>query len=34
MGKRGRRYQQAKSEIDTERVYHPLQAVRLIKGRS
>ena len=33
MGKRGRRYQQAKSEIDTERVYHPLQAVKLIKSQ-
>jgi len=31
--KRGRRYQQAKSEIDTERVYHPLHAVRLIKSQ-
>jgi large subunit ribosomal protein L1 len=30
--KHGRRYQQAKSEIDTERVYSPLQAVRLIKS--
>ena len=29
--KRGKRYQQAKSEIDTERVYHPLHAVRIIK---
>ena len=33
MAKRGRRYQQAKSEIDTERVYSPLQAVRLIKSQ-
>jgi large subunit ribosomal protein L1 len=33
VGKRGRRYQQAKSEIDTERVYHPLQAVKLIKAQ-
>ena len=33
MAKRGRRYQQAKSEIDTERVYHPLQAVKLIKAQ-
>lgn len=33
MAKRGRRYQQAKSEIDTERVYHPLQAVQLIKAQ-
>lgn len=33
MAKRGRRYQQAKSEIDTERVYHPLQAVKLIKSQ-
>jgi large subunit ribosomal protein L1 len=31
--KRGKRYQQAKSEIDTERVYHPLHAVRLIKSQ-
>jgi len=31
--KHGRRYQQAKSEIDTERVYNPLQAVRLIKAQ-
>jgi large subunit ribosomal protein L1 len=30
---RGRRYQQAKSEIDTERVYHPLHAVRLVKSQ-
>ena len=33
MPKRGKRYQQAKSEIDTERVYHPLHAVRLIKSQ-
>lgn len=33
MAKRGRRYQQAKSEIDTERVYNPLQAVRFIKSQ-
>ena len=33
MAKRGKRYQQAKSEIDTERVYHPLQAVQLIKSQ-
>ncbi len=33
MPKRGRRYLQAKSEIDTERVYSPLQAVRLIKSQ-
>lgn len=33
MPKRGRRYQQAKSEIDTGRVYSPLQAVRLIKSQ-
>jgi large subunit ribosomal protein L1 len=33
VAKRGRRYQQAKSEIDTERVYHPLQAVKLIKSQ-
>ncbi|MFP5451373.1 MAG: 50S ribosomal protein L1 [Thermoleophilia bacterium] len=32
MPKHGRRYQQARSEIDTERVYSPLQAVRLIKA--
>lgn len=32
MPKRGRRYLQAKSEIDTERVYSPLQAVRLIRS--
>jgi large subunit ribosomal protein L1 len=31
--KRGRRYRQAKAEIDAERVYHPLQAVRLIKSQ-
>jgi large subunit ribosomal protein L1 len=31
--KRGKRYMQAKSEIDTERVYHPLHAVRLIKSQ-
>ena len=31
MGKRGKRYQQAKSEIDANRVYHPLAAVKLIK---
>ena len=31
MAKRGRRYQQAKAEIDTERVYHPLHAVRMVK---
>jgi len=30
---RGKRYMQAKSEIDTERVYHPLHAVRLIKSQ-
>lgn len=33
MGKHGRRYQQAKSEIDVGRVYNPLQAVRLIKSQ-
>ena len=33
MAKHGKRYQQAKSEIDTERVYHPLHAVRLIKSQ-
>lgn len=33
MPKRGRRYLQAKSEIDTGRVYNPLQAVRLIKSQ-
>jgi large subunit ribosomal protein L1 len=33
VAKRGRRYQQARSEIDTERVYHPLQAVKLIKSQ-
>ena len=33
MGKHGRRYQQAKSEIDTERVYHPLHAVRMVKAQ-
>jgi large subunit ribosomal protein L1 len=33
VGKRGRRYQQAKSEIDTERVYHPLHAVRMVKSQ-
>jgi large subunit ribosomal protein L1 len=31
--KRGKRYMQAKSEIDTERVYHPLHAVRMIKSQ-
>jgi large subunit ribosomal protein L1 len=31
--KRGKRYMQAKSEIDTELVYHPLHAVRLIKSQ-
>ena len=33
MPKRGKRYQQAKSEIDVDRVYHPLTAVRMIKGQ-
>jgi large subunit ribosomal protein L1 len=33
VGKHGRRYQQAKSEIDVERVYSPLQAMRLIKSQ-
>ena len=33
MSKRGKRYQQAKSEIDANRVYHPLTAVRMIKGQ-
>ena len=33
MPKRGKRYQQAKSEIDVNRVYHPLTAVRMIKGQ-
>jgi large subunit ribosomal protein L1 len=33
VGKRGKRYQQAKSEIDTSRVYHPLAAVKLIKAQ-
>jgi large subunit ribosomal protein L1 len=33
VAKRGKRYMQAKSEIDTERVYHPLHAVRLIKSQ-
>jgi len=33
MPKHGKRYMQAKSEIDTERVYHPLHAVRLIKSQ-
>ena len=31
MGKHGRRYQQARAEIDAERVYHPLTAVRMVK---
>jgi large subunit ribosomal protein L1 len=31
--KRGKRYQQAKSEIDAERLYHPLQAVRLLRAQ-
>ena len=33
MPKRGKRYQQARSEIDANRVYHPLTAVRMIKGQ-
>lgn len=33
MAKRGKRYQQAKSEIDAERVYHPLHAVKLLKSQ-
>ncbi|MEQ8834121.1 MAG: 50S ribosomal protein L1 [Miltoncostaeaceae bacterium] len=33
MPKRGRRYQQARSEIDVAQVYNPLQAVRLIKSQ-
>ena len=33
MPKRGKRYQQARSEIDVNRVYHPLAAVRMIKGQ-
>ena len=33
MPKRGKRYQQAKSEIDAERLYHPLQAVRLLRSQ-
>jgi large subunit ribosomal protein L1 len=33
VGKRGKRYQQAKSEIDAERVYHPLTAVRMVKAQ-
>jgi large subunit ribosomal protein L1 len=33
VGKRGRRYREAKSEIDTERVYHPLHAVRMVKSQ-
>jgi large subunit ribosomal protein L1 len=33
VAKRGRRYLQAKSEIDVDRVYHPLTAVRMIKGQ-
>jgi len=31
--KRGKRYLQAKSEIDAGRLYHPLQAVRLLKDQ-
>ena len=31
MGKHGRRYQQARAEIDAERVYYPLTAVRMVK---
>ena len=33
MAKRGRRYLQARAEIDAERVYHPLHAVKLIKSQ-
>jgi large subunit ribosomal protein L1 len=33
VARRGRRYLQARSEIDTERVYHPLHAVQLIKSQ-
>ena len=33
MPKRGKRYLQAKSEIDAGRLYHPLQAVRLLKDQ-
>jgi large subunit ribosomal protein L1 len=33
VAKRGRRYLQARAEIDAERVYHPLEAVRIVKSQ-
>jgi large subunit ribosomal protein L1 len=33
MSKRGKRYDQAKAQIDPEGAYHPLDAIRLIKGQ-
>lgn len=33
MAKRGRRYLQARAEIDPERVYHPLEAVRIVRSQ-
>lgn len=33
MPKHGKRYQQARAEIDRENAYHPVEAVRLIKGQ-
>lgn len=33
MAKRGRRYLQARAEIDAERVYHPLEAVRIVRSQ-
>jgi large subunit ribosomal protein L1 len=33
VAKRGRRYLQARAEIDAERVYHPLEAVRIVRSQ-
>jgi large subunit ribosomal protein L1 len=33
VAKRGRRYLQARAEIDAERLYHPLDAVRIVKSQ-
>jgi large subunit ribosomal protein L1 len=33
MSKHGKRYLQARSEIDPERVYEPLEAVRMVRGQ-
>ena len=33
MGKRGKRYEEARKAIDAERTYHPLEAVRMVRDQ-